>query len=304
MIRYFNLALGAHLRGSRSLYLLTIFGVALGVASVLSIQIINRNALAAFAGSITAVSGEADLTVLGYTPSFPDRLYPTVLATPGVRAAWPLLRHAVALESAEEVFLDLVGIDFFTPMDLPWQVEPEDLSVALSRPGWVAITPTFAKQMGWAVGDRFTVSSGSRRVDTVVGALVDFQALSPLASPKLVVMDIAQAQARFGRSGELHQIDIQLAESAATPTVQAQLQARLGSAVRVVTPEQREQQAEGLMSAFRLNLTALSFISLFVGMFLVYSSTQASLVRRREEFGLLRSLGATRGQVFALIIID
>lgn len=174
MIRYFNIALGAHLRASRSLYLLTVFGVALGVASVLSIQIINRNALAAFTGSMTAVSGEADLTVLGYTPSFPEHLYPRVLSTKGVRAAWPPLRYSVALEGVEEVFLDMVGVDFFAPMSIPWQGVPEDLSVALSEPGWVAITPTLAKQKGWSVGDRFRVSSGSRQVNLVVGALVDF----------------------------------------------------------------------------------------------------------------------------------
>lgn len=304
MMRYFQIAVVAHVRAGLSLYLLTLFGVALGVASVLSIQIINRNALAAFAGSVTAISGEADLTVLGYTPSFPEHLYPQVLATTGVRAAWPLLRYAVALEGDEEAFLDVVGIDFFTLTNLPWQGEPEDLSVALSRPGWVAITPTLAEQKGWNVGDGFTVSSGSRRIDLVVGALVDFQALSPLASPKLAVMDMAQAQALFGAAGELHQIDIKLAEDASLHGVRERLQARLGEAVRVVTPEQREQQAAGLMSAFRLNLTALSLISLFVGLFLVYSSTQASLVRRREEFGLLRSLGATRGQVFALMMTE
>ena len=56
------------------------------------------------------------------------------------------------------------------------------------------------------------------------------------------------------------------------------------------------------MSAFRLNLTALSFISLFVGLFVVHTSTQASLLRRRSEFGLLRSLGATREQVLGLIL--
>ena len=59
MIRYFSKALGAHFRAGKSLSVLTVFGVALGVASVLSIQIINRNALAAFEGSVTAVSGES-----------------------------------------------------------------------------------------------------------------------------------------------------------------------------------------------------------------------------------------------------
>ena len=304
MRRYFTTAMAAHLRDGGSLYLLTILGVALGVAAVLSIQIINRNAIAAFAGSVKAVSGEADLSVLGYTPSFPEDLYPRVLSTPGVQAAWPLWRAAVALSGHDDGMLDLIGVDFFTPVDIPWQGEPGDPAVALSQPGWVALTPLLAEQMGWRVGDAFTVSRGSRLVRLTVGALVDFHALNPLASPKLAVMDIAQAQSLFGDAGAIHQIDVKLADGADTGAMRARLQEHLGPAVRVVTPEQREAQAKGLLSAFQLNLTALSLISLFVGVFLVYSSTQAALVRRREEFGLLRSLGATRRQVFALIITE
>ena len=304
MRRYFTTAMAAHLRAGGSLYLLTVLGVALGVAAVLSIQIINRNAIAAFSGSVKAVSGEADLSVLGYTPSFPEDIYPRVLSTPGVQAAWPLWRAAVVVSGAENLMLDLIGVDFFTPVDIPWQGEPTDPAVALGQPGWVALTPLLADQMGWRVGDAFTVSWGSRRVRLTVGALVDFQALNPLASPKLTVMDIAQAQSLFGDAGAIHQIDVKLADGADTAATQTSLQEGLGPGVRVVTPEQRETQAKGLLAAFQLNLTALSLISLFVGVFLVYSSTQAALVRRREELGLLRSLGATRRQVFALIITE
>lgn len=303
MRRYFTTALTAHLQAGGSLYLLTILGVALGVAAVLSIQIINRNAIAAFAGSVKAVSGEADLSVLGYTPNFPEDLYPRVLSTPGVQAAWPLWRAAVALPG-DDGLLDLIGVDFFTPVDIPWQGEPTDPAMALSQPGWVALTPLLAEHMGWRVGDAFTVSWGSRLVRLTVGALVDFHALNPLASPKLAVMDLAQAQSLFGAAGVIHQIDVKLVDGADTAAMQARLQEHLGPAVRVVTPEQRQAQAKGLLAAFQLNLTALSLISLFVGVFLVYSSTQAALVRRREELGLLRSLGATRRQVFALIITE
>ena len=304
MLRYLTQTLVANFRAGRSLYLLTVVGVALGVASVLSIQIINRNALAAFVGGVAAVSGDADLAVLGRTPTLPEQLYPVVLSTSGVQAAWPLYRVDVALTEPHEGFLDVVGVDFFAPMDIPWQGEPSELSDAMQQSGWVAITPTLAQQMQWDIGDAFTVSIGSRTVTLVVGALVDFQAISPLASPKLVVMDIAQAQSLLGRPGVLHQIDVTLADGVSRAEVQARLQDRLGEAVRVITPEQRRQQAQGLLGAFRLNLTALSLISLFVGMFLVYSSTQASLVRRREEFGLLRSLGATRHQVLGLILSE
>jgi putative ABC transport system permease protein len=304
LVRYFLKALGSHFTTGRSLYFLTVIGVALGVASVLSIQIINRNALAAFSGSVAAVSGEADFSILGRTPSFSESLYPEVLAEQGVAAAWPLYRIDVALIGRDRFFLEVLGVDFFTPVEVPWQERGGDLSDFLSKPGWVAVSPTLAKENGWVKGLAFEVASGSRRVQFRVGALVDFQALTPLASPKLVVMDIAQAQSLLGGSGQIHQIDVRLESGADRSEVMARLETRLGPSVRVMTPEQREHQAEGLLAAFRLNLTAMSLISLFVGLFLIYSSTQASLVRRRAEFGLLRSLGSTRKQVLLVILAE
>ena len=57
MIGYFLRTLAARVRASKTLYLLTLFGVALGVASVVSIQVLNQGALLAFDGSMAAVSG-------------------------------------------------------------------------------------------------------------------------------------------------------------------------------------------------------------------------------------------------------
>ncbi len=302
LVRYFANSLGAQLRAGGSLYFLTVFGVALGVASVLSIQIVNYNALAAFEGTVRAVSGQADLSVLGRTPAFSEHLYADVLAVEGVAAAWPLYRVDVALADRDRFFLEVLGVDFFTPMRIPWRGGPGDIPAALAGDGWSAVTPALAARFGWAVGDTFEVHSGVRRARLRVGALVDFQELSPLASRKLVVMDIAQAQALLGRRGELHQIDVRTTLGASAEGVRRRLQTRLGPGVRVATPGQRSRQAVGLLSAFRLNLTAMSLISLFVGLFLVYSSTQAGLERRRAEFGLLRSLGATRAQVLGLIL--
>jgi putative ABC transport system permease protein len=137
-----------------------------------------------------------------------------------------------------------------------------------------------------------------------VGALVDFQKRAPLASRRLAVMDIAQAQALLGAPGCLTEIDVVAEEGADVASLSRRLEARLGPGVRAATPEQRMAEASALLSAFRLNLTALSLVSLFVGGFLVYASTQAALARRREELGVLRCLGATRAQVLGLILAD
>jgi putative ABC transport system permease protein len=302
VIRYYLRGLLAHARGGVLLYALTVAGAALGVAAVLSIQIINASAIGAFEAGLQAVSGDADLAVVARAGTLPERLFAAVLGEPGVAAAWPVYRVDVALAGREGIFLEVVGTDLVAARRLPWREEPRDLGDALARPGWVAVTPALAASMGWRVGDAVAVTSGSRRVSLVIGALVDFQRRSPHASPRLCLMDIAQVQSLLGRPGRLGLIDVQAAPGVEPAALAGRLRARLGPEVHVLTPAERSERAAGLLSAFRLNLTALSLVSLVVGLFLVHESTQAALVRRRSELGVLRALGATRGQVLGLVL--
>lgn len=302
MRRYVARAAAKELRAGRSLLALAVAGVALGVGSVLSIQLLNQGALGAFSGTVRAVSGEADLSVLGWAGGLDERVVPEVLAVPGVRAAIPLWRAEAAIDGRPGDGLEIVGADLLAAARAPWALPPGGLAAALARRGWIAVTPALAGERGWREGSRIGVSLGSRRATLEVGALVDFQRLAPLASRRLAVMDVSQAQALLGIRGRIHQIDVLAAEGISVPDLAARLAARLGDRARVATPEQRAVEAKGLLAAFRLNLTALSLVSLLVGGFLVYASVRASLVRRREELGVLRTVGATRGQIVGLVL--
>ena len=290
------------LRAAPALFVLAAGGVALGVAAVLSIQLLNGSALGAFEGTVRAVSGDADLSVLGTAGHLPEALLPEVLGTPGVAEARPIYRVEVALTDHPGETLEVLGVDLMAPVEGPWAPPPGALQAALGTAGWVAVTPAFAAAHRLAVGDRLPVASGSRRVALTVGALVDFQRIAPLASPRLAVMDLAQAQGLLGAPGRLHQIDVRARAGTPVADLAARLGDRLGERARVATPEQRRVEAAGLLAAFRLNLTALSLVSLLVGGFLVHAATRASLTRRREELGILRTVGATRGQVVRLVL--
>jgi putative ABC transport system permease protein len=300
----------AHWGQARTLTVLTILGVALGVASVVGIQTLNQGALAAFQGGVKAVSGDADLVVVGQGPDLDERLYAEVLAHREVAAAWPLVRLWAALADQPRTFLEIVGVDIFAPVSYPVRLTGEEggsfdrFAGLLATPGWVALTPEFAAEQGLALGDPVAVAVGDRPQRLEVGALVDFRAHAPLASSRLALMDIAQAQHLAGRRGLVDQIDVQVHPGVDAARAAARLQRDLGPAVRVLTPTQREEGVAGLLAAFRLNLTALSLISVLVGMFLIFTAVHASLVRRRRHFGLIRSLGATSGQLLALILLE
>ena len=82
------------------------------------------------------------------------------------------------------------------------------------------------------------------------------------------------------------------------------LKKELPPGVEAVRPGALESRTQGLVAAYRLNLAILSAIALFVGMFLIYQSVTLSVVRRRREIGLLRTLGATPGQVLGLFLAE
>ena len=307
MIRYFYRTVSAHWRTNPVLYGLTVLGVALGVASVISIRILNQSAIASFAAGVRTIGGAADIVVTGKGGTLPDEAYPRVLGAAGVAAAWPVFETTVAVEGRPDTFVRVLGVDLLAPARDFWGAVSgldggAEAAGAVRAPGWVAVTPELAAAMGWAVGDRFEVRYGAGVSGLRVGALIDLQRWGASGSRRAVVMDIAEAQSLFDGAGTLHRIGVKAAEGSDLAALAARIEGGLGGRVDAVTPTERTGQAQQLLGAFRLNLTALSLVSLLVGTFLVFSSMRACLVWQRREFGVLRSLGCTPAQVLALIL--
>lgn len=293
-------------QSQRVLYALTAAGVALGVASVVSIQIINKNAVASFSASVKAVSLGAGVIVRAGARPLDERVYAEVLADPAVVGASPVHRVEVAFfpDADRKMYLDVLGVDLSAPGRLPLNGAPNSLGEILGTRGWSAVTPELADELGFEPGTRFEVVAGTRSVELVMGAEIDFRRIAPLSSSRLVLMDIAQSQDFFAERGIIDEINVFVEEGAPREDVASRLAEQLAGRAIVTTPGQRNAEARGLLGAFELNLTALSFISLLVGLFLVYTSVQASLVRRRRELGVLRAMGATQRQVLRLLLVE
>ncbi|MBY0403190.1 MAG: ABC transporter permease, partial [Cyanobacteria bacterium] len=122
-------------------------------------------------------------------------------------------------------------------------------------------------------------------------------------SGNVLLMDIGAAQSAFHQEGNLSRIDLVVPE-AVRPQVEAKLKATLPPGLVVERPEQRGEQIEKMVRSFQYNLTALSFIALLVGAFLIYNTMSISVLRRRQEIGTLRALGATQQTVFTLFLLE
>ncbi len=293
--------------------ILSVVGIALGVAVVLAIDLTTASAERAFESAVDSVGGRATHEIVGGAGEIEESIYARLRIEQGLRTMAPVVRGEVEaqVENAEQpagVFT-LYGIDPFAEAPLrsyfafgTRETGSEfDLSEFLMGPGAFAVTERVGRRLGWAVGDRVVVEAQGYRSELELVALL--QPSDPVAErglDRILLTDIATAQEALGKVGRIDRIDVRLDEPARVEAMRARLPA--GVELRPLA-DRRETLGE-LTRAFSLNLQALSLLTLLVGAFLIFNTVSFTVVRRRRAFGVLRALGATRSQVFRMVLLE
>jgi putative ABC transport system permease protein len=290
--------------------LLFVIGVALGVAMVIAIDIANSSSSRAFDLSTESVTGKATHQIIGGPGGLPSAIYTQLRVDLGLREAAPIVTEYVRGVDLGDQPLRLLGIDTFA--EPPFRnylstVEVEGgaqttfdaLNAFIAEPGTILMSQTLATRFGIKPGDSITLRPGNQRVDVrIVGLLRADDKASQEALDDLLLTDIATAQEIVGRPGVISRIDLILAEDYDTSPIETMLP----SGATLLSSREANGTLEQMTAAFELNLQALSLLALVVGVFLIYNTVTFSVVQRRPIIGTLRALGATRDQIFTLIL--
>jgi putative ABC transport system permease protein len=296
-----------YLRSHPLLGLLNILSVALGVAVYLATQIANQSANRAFAASVDLVAGKAELEITSPTRQLPETILPQVSAVAGVAGATPLIHGFVPLPDFPGEYLEILGIDVFT--NAPFRTfDPAnfgsgsfDIQLWLRSSNTIAVSEEFVRQHHLKQGDKLRVRTGRGDHELEIGFLLRND---DTFDPHFAAMDIGWAQELFGRRGELSGIQLKLADRRERDSVIAAVRPIIPKDARVAAPARRTEEVEKMLGGFQLNLALTSLVALFVGMFLIYNTVSASVVRRQHEIGILRSLGVTRSEVQMLFLAE
>jgi putative ABC transport system permease protein len=284
---------------------LSIAGVALGVAMVVSIDLAAQSARQSFLLSTEVVAGRATHTITGAAGEVSDTLYRHVRVEAGIRPSAPVIEGFATIDGR---VVQVLGIDplaegpFRTYTDASGGV---DLGMFLGMPGSALVSQGFAREMGLAEGD--TIRAGVQgmfrnlRVDTIAEP-EDERTIR--AMENLVVVDIGTAQGLLNMQGRLSRIDLIVPEGENAGPYLERVRAALPAGVRVERSTARTETLEQMTRAFSLNLTALSLLALIVGMFLIFNTMTFSVVQRRPLLGRLRALGVTRAEVLRMVLFE
>jgi putative ABC transport system permease protein len=300
----------------KTLTLLNIAALAVGVGAIVAIQTVNETSLRSFRASLDLVAGRPDFSVEGQGFPIPESILPIVRADPAVREATPVIQVVASLPAYPGEFLHLVGVDPFSNGDLvTYRLEdalknPADAIAFVSEVDTIAVTRPLAGRLGLKIGDTLRAVHGGRETTLRIRFLLEPSDNLVGADDHLAFADIATVQSRFQLGGQIDRIETLLrADSPAEKEsvrreLVTRLQPHLPAHARAGSPERRGREVERMLGAFQLNLTALSLIALVTGMFLVTNTVAANVARRRAELGLLRALGLGRRALTILIVAE
>jgi putative ABC transport system permease protein len=308
-LRLFHWFTLRHLRSNWARTGAVLMGIALGAAVFTSVRLAVHATLDSFTRSMDLIAGDSDLTLVRTGGRVPDRLVSALLTHPAVRTASPVLSAYVRPADRETPFL-LIGIDPILDRDLrTWTVQPPgqgtavDWAAMIARPGTVIIGGRLADAFDWHAGQTIELVHSNQTATFNVLATLEPDGLALVEGGRIALCDIATFQEFTGLFGLADRIDLKLKAGAAVDT-EAMLASLLPAGVSIRSPSARSESGRGMIRAYQLSLTFLSFISLFVGMFLVYSLVALNAAARRRELAVMRATGASARTLFGLFLAE
>jgi putative ABC transport system permease protein len=305
--------------------LLSGLAVVLGVMAVSGALVLTDNLGRSFDTLFQTVNQNLDVQVrgarhvragqrgdLGLSEPIPAEVVGKVAAVPGVQSAI----GAVIEDGARVVGRDgkVIGSSGPPRFGVGWRGEVGFVELRQGRgpqaPGEVAISAGLAKQSNFKLGEQLGVLTlQPRRTFVLVGIFGYTGGRDSLGAETRVAFTEPVAQRlMLGKPGTYSVVNVLAQQGVSTTRLRDAIQAVLGGGYSVRTRQQvADDQATnvtGFLGFLRTFLLGFAGVTLFVGVFLILNTFSILVAQRTRELALLRSLGASRGQVLRSVLVE
>lgn len=180
---------------------------------------------------------------------------------------------------------------------------------APNGPDELALDFSTAKDQGFEVGDSIKVQTQQQIAQfTIVGVAGLGEAGDKSTGASVVIFDTPTSQALFGKDGTFDYVEAAAAKGTTQTQLATRVQKAVGGDLNVITGDKfiAEQQAEvsKIIDIFTNAILAFGYISIFVGIFIIYNTFSILIAQRTRELALLRAVGASRRQLLGSVLIE
>ena len=299
--------------------LTTILAVTIGVAFVAGTYILTDTTFAAFDEIFEDSLAKTDVVITakeevrqetGEVPSFEADVLPEVRKVDGVRIAVGQIFTTGAFFNAKN---EQIGTKFapkFISSDLPASLETQ--TYVEGRPPRdakeAALDESAAQEADLGIGDTLKLASVERVASYRIAGLTKLGSAS-WGGASIAGLTLPEAQRITGKRGEFDQILVAADEGVSEATLAQRVQERIADPALLVetakqNAERNSDQIRDDLGFLRIALLVFAFVALFVGAFLIFNTFSITVAQRIREFGMLRTLGAGRGQILGSVIVE
>jgi putative ABC transport system permease protein len=303
-----------YLNGRRLRTFLTTLAVVFGVMLIFGMNIILPTMLQAFQANLMAAGNLVDVTVTHKSGSgFPMAVANELDGISGIRAASASLARTVNLP-ADFVdgnpskpdgitALSLIGVTPEAAQSLhAYLIQAPGRFLQQEDTNVTVISQTLADAYGVKLGGMIKVPSVSGTdILTVVGILPP----RTLPGNEEVLVTLPQAQTMTGQTGQINTIEVALTTT--DETLRSQTVAAIESALGNEYQVGALQAGSEMFASIKLGQAALNMfgvLALFMGGFIIFNTFRTVVAERRRDIGMLRALGAKRGTITGMILVE
>lgn len=271
--------------------LLALIGIAAGVAVVTGVALMRDVLVDALDSATESLSGTETIRITDPRGPLDESLYRTLATTPGAPALLPVLSSRLRYGDR---MLELLAVDPLS-LDRESAVRPTGSATGqlITQANAAVVSETTLQRLDIGPDGSLQVRHSGETLNLEIVATIH----GGRELDDRVIMDLAAAQHLTGRRGELSFIET-------SSRNRDWLVEHLPDGLELVDAEQRRESAAALTAGMRANLTAMSLLSLAVGLFVIYSVLAFLLVQRRRTIGMLRAVGVTQGRIQALLALE
>jgi len=298
--------------------LTTIFAVVLGVAFIAGSYVLTDTIFAAFdeifneslSGTSVVITAENPVKQEnGETPTIGASLLPTVQKTRGVKlAAGAIFTPGGFFDEDGEK----IGNKFapkFISSTLPDGLESLNYVEGHKPrgPREASIDKAAAESSNLNMGETIElIGQGAAEKFRLVGFTKLGSASFGGASIAQVTLPVAQRLTH--KRGRFDQISVAAADGVSSEALKRRIAREMPGGVRVETAKENADRSSeeirenlGFLQTF---LLVFGFIAVFVGSFLIFNTFSITVAQRISEFGMLRTLGASRRQILTSVMVE
>jgi putative ABC transport system permease protein len=178
---------------------------------------------------------------------------------------------------------------------------------APTSPDEAALDTNTADRGGFEVGERVGVI-GDRELKRYEIVGITKLGETDFGGAAQVTLTLPEAQRASGKEGEFDQISVAAEEGVEPEALRDRIAKVMPRSVEVRTGEQSaDEETDEIqedLSFLTIALLVFAGVAVVVGGFLIFNTFSITIAQRIREFGMLRTLGASRSQILGSVVIE